>query len=172
MTSPAAGHLFEIWSHDVISRGGNFVLQRMRDDGNHLRTDGSTAAALAMGLSAIPLTQYDLQEQVSTTSAPDKYYIPSATNNPTFDSFFVTGGVGVGLQMTLAATHSLKPMGLKDLKVRLGAVTTRRFVFVIPKNRTFTCTKPSSPELAHFEFFTLTMNLSDGGLPAILIFMF
>jgi hypothetical protein len=60
---------------------------------------------------------------------------------------------------------------LKDLKEYLGrAVTTRHFVFVIPKNRTFTCKKPSPTELADFKFFTLTMNISDGGLPATLIF--
>jgi hypothetical protein len=123
ITLPAAGHLFETWSHGFISRGGKVVLQQMKDDGTHLHIDDSPAAALTMELDAMPLTLYHRRDEVSTTGASDKYYIPSATSNFTFDSFFVTGGVGIGVQMTLAATRNTLPQA-RGFEVPQG--TSRR----------------------------------------------
>jgi len=90
-----------------------------------------------------------------------KYYVPNEKNNATFDAFCRSKGKGIGLQMTLATTHSVAPSGLNLLKKRLSANMKTNdcyFVFVIPKDQMFECVAPQSQ--SGFTFYIL--ELDDG----------
>jgi hypothetical protein len=108
----------------------------------------------------------------SATQTRTKYWIPSAANNPTFDSFFYHKGTGedtgIGLQVTLGARDMINPTGLETLYYRLnaGQRTKRRhwFVFVICKGYKLPCPEPSAEQLKKFRFFTMELKLPDGEL--------
>ena len=102
---------------------------------------------------------YINKEDMESTLDPTKYWIPFASNNPTFDAFFRSGPKGIGLQMTHGTDHTLAASGLTELKNRLSTTLAkdRYFVFVIPKGQVFSCTKPADEWLLDFTFFILEM---------------
>ena len=91
----------------------------------------------------------------STTRDPAKYVLPSASNGPTFDSFFRCGEIGAGLQMTLSEDHTLNIKGLRMLYSRLNAF--KRAVFCFCRS-----TRTQVPTyMARFKYFTLNLPMSD-----------
>jgi len=95
--------------------------------------------------------------------------MPNKKNNAAFDSYFFNQDVGIGLQVTIASTHSLDGDGLKNLRARLknpnDDEAKPRFVAVIPKDQAFRYTPGPSPyNLKRFRFFTLELSPPSGVL--------
>jgi len=95
--------------------------------------------------------------------------MPNKKNNAAFDSYFFNQDVGIGLQVTIASTHSLDGDGLKNLRARLknpnDGVAKSWLVAVIPKGQAFRYTPgPSKYALKRFYFFTLELSPPDGVL--------
>ncbi|KZV87274.1 hypothetical protein EXIGLDRAFT_723949 [Exidia glandulosa HHB12029] len=102
------------------------------------------------------------------TATPQTYYIPAATNNPTFDAFIFpdsTGQSAIAFQMTLATSHTLKKSGLALLAQRLESATDKQFIFVVPQGRSFSLADPTHGIDAHelsikMSFWVLEIPLS------------
>lgn len=162
-----AGLLFEGMVHDCLSDGGDFELRQ-------LTPDPSKPARFAIDASSVMTLQIKVKRQavyasstpVADTLEPQTYYIPAATNNPTFDAFlFTTSTFAVAFQMTLAATHSLKKSGLALLRQRIKSSKVKYFVFVIPKGRSFsivdpTLGKPKNMLASQMSYWVLEIPLS------------
>jgi len=97
-----------------------------------------------------------------TTLDPANYFIPSASNNPTFDSFFRLHKKGFGVQLTIGKEHGLDKKGLHMLYSRLEDSKEWYFVFVIPPGHQLRCEKPSTLYVAQFKYFVLELPISDG----------
>ena len=133
----------------------------MIEDGEHLvgmEDPTHTTTLYPASLTTHIFTSRDLN---LTTRDPAKYFIPFAYNNPTFDSFFRCGEVGVGLQMTISEEHTLDIKGLCMIYGRLMHSAEQVFVFVIPPGRKFRCKKPTPTYMAWFKCFTLNLPMSD-----------
>ncbi|KAJ7081301.1 hypothetical protein B0H15DRAFT_854525 [Mycena belliarum] len=96
---------------------------------------------------SVPVGKRDLEiyssgSIVSSTASPKAYYVPAEGNNPTFDAFLhVPGEPGVGFQMFIERSRSVKRRGMALLRKRLAAFPTAkddlRFVFVVPSGSDF-----------------------------------
>jgi len=145
-----------MWCHQEIPKLGRLDLIRM------VYRNGK----LVQGEDTRPISIGSLTHQIYTmkdtlTSDPTKYYVPNEKNNATFDAFCRSNGNGIGLQMTLATTHSVAPSGLNLLQRRLSAnvkMNDYYFVFVIPKGQKFECVAPQS----QFGFTFCTLELDHG----------
>ena len=160
--APSAGWLWESLCHGSISRGGKFSLTEMTEQDSLLVPSDQV---IDLHVQQLDAEYFETGATNESTSDPRKYYIPNYGNNPTFDAFFHHEDVGVGLQMTLGRTHTLKAKGLLMLHRRLGARGEGRqqwFVFVIRKGSTFSCPKPSLKQTGRFRFFTLELEFTPG----------
>jgi len=98
-----------------------------------------------------------------------EYFIPNKKNNATFDSYLFHDGQGIGLQVTIAPTHSLNSEGLRNLRQRLvdpnNNATKPWLVAVVPKGQILTYAPPPSPaNLKQLSFFKIEIELPDGVL--------
>ena len=105
---------------------------------------------------------YSSKSLNSTTLDPANYFIPSASNNPTFDSFCLLDEKGFGMQLTIGKEHGLDKKGLRMLYSRLEGSKERYFVFVIPPGQQLRCEKPSALYMRRFKYFVLELPMSDG----------
>jgi len=156
----AGGWLWEGWCHRHIANRTHLDLLPMVVNGENLVLGDEPPERIQMGHLAHRL--YSSKNTLRFTTDPGKYYIPSESNNATFDAFFRCEGEkkGICLQMTIRTGHSLAESGLEELTKRLGAAMKHYFVFVIPKGQRFTCTVPASKWRSAFKFFILA--LEDG----------
>jgi hypothetical protein len=157
----AAGRLWEGWAHGRISEGGTFTLTPIFADKEQNQDD------VRISLSPREMSLFTAKDLPSATQTPTKYWIPFSDNNPTFDSFFYHKGIGIGLQMTVAANHSLNAQGLDMLYRRLnarksGSTLRHWFVFVICEGYKFRCQAPSAGQLKKFCFFTMKLKPPKG----------
>ncbi|KAJ6602187.1 hypothetical protein B0H10DRAFT_670370 [Mycena sp. CBHHK59/15] len=115
---PECGWFVDACVHEVLSQGGTFTLTKMSLEGKRLTRDNGEEELLSFH----PLEPrvFHGSELLSNTVGDSDYFIPSAANDPTFDSFFRVGDTGIGLQMTLAKTHNLTEKGLRMLAGRLS----------------------------------------------------
>ena len=156
-TASSAGWLWESLCHDRISKGGAFTLEEMVSTGEYLMPSGNTVPINILQRERHFYSSNDLS---SSTSGFSHYFIPSAGNNPTFDAFLHHQSASIGLQMTLAKDHTLKPKGLRLLYKRLGEGPGENwFVFVIRKGTPFKTKKPSAIQMSRFKFFILELPL-------------
>jgi len=156
-TASSAGWLWESLCHKRLSAGGTFPVKMMVSTGGHLTPSDKTASI------TLPPLETCCYEPTDDTTEAKHYYLPRASNNPTFDSFFYLGDSGVGLQMTLGSSHSLRPRGLQLLYGRLKKVSSPYlFVFVIRKGSVFQCKEPSAKQMERFTFCTLELPLPSG----------
>jgi hypothetical protein len=166
-TAPSAGWLWESLSHARICKGGTFILREMAVTAGqrHLAPAEKT---LSVTFKQMETRIFNSSDRYESTCDPTKYCVPFSGRNPTFDSFFYYGRVGVGLQMTLGADHKVNADGLRMLYGRLdfyrkGSVRENWFVFVIRKGSLFQCEIPSETQRRRFKFYTLELELPPGG---------
>ncbi|KAI0792595.1 hypothetical protein C8Q75DRAFT_753594 [Abortiporus biennis] len=155
--------LFEAWCHHLLVRGSSLSLIPMDTKGTQLVQGPPSNATLVQLPRMAPVIFNAKKDALSTTEDianwdEPGYYIPSAGNNPAFNSFCRLENWGIGFQMTLASTHSLDPGGIKMLYDRLSSSQQRAFIFVIPKGHSFRVT-PGQRAKAWFKFYTLGLEL-------------
>lgn len=161
-----AGWLWESICHNTISEGGKFTLKKMAETGqgkNRKLVRSSQDHGTSITFAPLEPYVFTPSELLSSTSDPRKYFIPRAGNNPAFDAFLrINEDIGVGLQMTLAAGHTLNARGLRMLWGRLGKKSADKnyFVFVIRQGSDFECKRPSATQMNRFKFYTLELPLS------------
>jgi len=181
-TRASAGWVWEHWVHAKISDGGDYTLQPItfqqptraseRSNPTDQQTPISdTTQSIQISIPPLNIQCFDTKSLTSTTCG-DEYFIPTSKNNATFDAFFhyrseiIGQSCGIGLQMTLSDTHSLKAKGLKELYDRLQARTPTRhmFVVVIRRGHGFKNFKPTPTptQLRQFRFFTMELDLPVG----------
>jgi hypothetical protein len=163
-TASVGGCAWEDVCHQAIPKLPHLDLVRMVVDEEKL-LKGTRTERISIGHLTHQL--YTRNHENKFTADPKKYYIPSATNNATFDAFCRCEGKGIGLQMTLAQTHSLAESGLRMLEDRLLDVKDRYFVFVIRKSQKFACKAPAPEWLSLFHFCTLELDDSKYGSPLL-----
>jgi len=154
----ARGGMWEMWCHEEIPKLRRLDLIRMVHRKGKL-VQGEDTRSISIG--SLTHQIYTIKDTLKFTVDSTKYYVPNEKNNATFDAFCRSKEEGIGLQMTLATTHSVAPSGLNILNKRLSAnVKTKDycFVFVIPKGQKFECVAPRSQSV--FTFYTL--ELDDG----------
>jgi len=161
-TGPAAGWLWEAWGHQYLSRGGEFAFFPMVENGNYLVRTENENSIMKLTFARTTPTVFSSKSLNSTTLDPANYFIPSASNNPTFDSFFRLDEKGFGVQLTIGKEHDLDKKGLRMLYSRLEDSKERYFVFVIPPGRQLRCEKPSTLYMGRFKYFVLELPISDG----------
>src|SRR5260370_35037821 len=106
-TTTAGGWVWEALCHNRISGGGAFSLRPMVTARGHLvRADDNTDEIL-ISFEELRTEAFIAKSLNSQTLDHTKYYIPSAINNATFDSFLRVEERGVGLQMTLSSSTTL-----------------------------------------------------------------
>jgi hypothetical protein len=100
---------------------------------------------------------YTSKDDAELTVCRDKYYIPSESNNATFDAFFrcEEEQTGICLQMTFQTRHSLAESGLSVSEERPSAAKESYF---IPKGQKFECKLPSPKWRTAFTFFILVLD--------------
>jgi len=161
----AGGWLWEGWCHRHIADLTHLDLLPMVDDGKNLVLSNERPEKIQIGRLTHRL--YTSKSTTEFTAVPGRYYIPSESNNATFDAFFrcEEEQKGICLQMTIRTEHSLAESGLKALEKRLEVAKERYFVFVIPKGQKFTCNVPTDKWRSVFKFFIL--ELEDGPMPLV-----
>jgi len=102
---PAASWLWEGWCHRHNQT--HLDLLPMVVNGENLVLSDEPPERIQMGRLAHRL--YSSKNTLRFTADPGKYYIPSESNNATFDAFFRCEGEqkGICLQMTIRTGHSL-----------------------------------------------------------------
>lgn len=153
--SSTGGWIWEAYCHSRIYNGGDHTLLRMTVEGTHLIPDPTDTTVLH--ISSLTPTVFNLDKgSNASTRNPSEYYIPEAKNNPTFDSFFLSRGTQIAIQITTSIIHSLENRDLVALKRRLPKGFRQYIVFVVPKNwgAKFKCEKPS-PMPKNTRFFML-----------------
>jgi hypothetical protein len=153
------GSSWEAWCHQEIPKLSHLNLFKMvPKDTKLVRCEDTPKKRISIG----PLIHqvYTSKDAINFTIDPTKYYIPSTSNNQTFDAFCRSKKTGIGLHMTIGTVHSLGVPGLQDLNRRLSGVTRRYFVFVIPKGQKVECPAPPPEWQSKFTFFIL--ELDDG----------
>ena len=176
----SAGWVWEHWAHAQIRKGGNFTLKpitfkqptRIVERSNRKTPISDTTQSIRISIPSLNIGCFDVNESTDAT-CKDQYFIPASKNNATFDAFFHyesdgTGQppCGIGLQMTLSGTHSLKAEGLKALYDRLQARTATRHMYVVVIRRGHGFKKfkptPSLTQQRRFRFFTMELDLPTG----------
>lgn len=170
LSATYASWLFEAMAHDRLCEGGDLVFRRLKADPLNpaLWTINASSMEATLNFEAREQEVYALSDPMAETSTPQTYYIPAATNNPTFDAFIFpssTGQSAIAFQMTLAASHTLKKSGLSLLAQRLESARDKQFIFVVPKGRSFSLADPTNGVDAHelsskMSFWVLEIPLS------------
>jgi len=161
----SAGWIWEQYVDKRITEGGTFTVRPIPPNpANPALPDQAPTEEETFTILPLTLHLFDDKVQLSATSDRSQYFIPNRNNNPTFDSFLYSETVGIGLQMTLSNTHSLKPKGLNKLYKRLRYQNQGNnkpwFVVVIRKGHTCTLNpSPTGRQLAQFRFFTMELEL-------------
>jgi len=148
-----------MWCHQEIPKLRRIdLVQMVCQKGKLVRSEDTRPISIGSLTHQI----YTMKDTLKSTADPTKYDIPNEkNNNATFDAFCRSKGKGIGLQMTLATTHSVASSGLNVLKKRLSANATTNdyyLVFVIPKGQMFECVAPQPQSV--FTFYIL--ELDDG----------
>ena len=159
--APTAGWLWESICHTKICEGGTFNLRHMYVDEHDMLMP--SPGYISVDIRKMEPIQY-ASADISIAIHSKTYFYPSASNNRTFDSFFFLGNIGIGLQMTLAPTHTLNTKGLLELHKRLGKKSEKEtwFAFVIRRGSSFKCKAPSLIQREKFSFCTMEVPLPQG----------
>ena len=155
-TSSLAGWQWEVYCHGRIHRGGSYTLVQMEPDGENLVPSEHEIQTIDIE-PLIPQT-VKIANSSDFTCEPGVYYIPSAKDNPTFDSFFLSEKKLIVIQITVSTSHSLKAAGLAMLKRLLPAGYELYHVFVVATSSAegFKC-KASVKLQDQFPIFVLEM---------------
>ena len=167
-TRASAGWLWEHWANAQISDGGDFTLKPIAFEQPTSISD--MTQPIQISIPSLKICCFGANEPTPATCGI--YFIPINKNNATFDAFFhyqpgdPEQSCGIGLQMTLSDTHSLKAKGLKSLYDRLQARqdTQHMYVVVIREGHNFKNFKPtpSRTQQKRFRFFTMELALPTG----------
>ncbi|KZV99111.1 hypothetical protein EXIGLDRAFT_831680 [Exidia glandulosa HHB12029] len=157
-TAATAGWLFESWCHTLLATAGIFKLHEMTQQPSGRYSLGTTSKELA--LPGLPTELFSNVQEATKTGV---YYVPLATNNPTYDSFCRVGKATYAFQMTLAKTHSLKEAGLNLLKTAMNTPRNqlKHFVFVVPTGRSFSFKPPQTISISNLTFSILYVDLDE-----------
>ena len=159
-TATAGGWCWEHQCHLTFINLGHMELVRTTIK------DGTLFPAMEKGRERIAVESLTLKiyspkkDTVETTSKIGVYYVPNIRNNPTFDAFFRVGRKAIALQITIATTHSVNPLGLDEFYKRTPGTKPqdRYFVFVIPKGQGFECKEPPDGWPKGSRYFILEMD--------------
>jgi len=169
----STGWVWEHWANAQICKGGTFRLEPITFKQPARSTNrekistpiSDTTQPIFISISPRTIHCFDDKESPSTTVGND-YFIPARQNNAIFDAFFHSEDYGIGLQMTLSDTHSLKAGGLKKLHDRLQArkITQHMYVVVIRRGHKFKNFKPNPTpkQRDQFQFFTMELEVPVG----------
>lgn len=157
-TSFMAGYMWEAYSHARISAGGVFTLIPMTVEGTDLVSRYSMSESIMIG--HLTRTKFITKDPPTSTQEVTKYYIPSASNNATFDAFLLSNSKQIALQTTVSSSHSLTSSGFDELTKRLPPGYEQCFAFVVPNSTawTFKCKPPDGPVQQRFKFFLLLLD--------------
>lgn len=169
----SAGWLWEHWIHAEMMKGGEFTLQRIychvptKETRRTVLMDQKEAVSTTVQISIPPLTPLFFNDDQDTSPDTSTYFLPTKTTNAAFDAFLFHHDQGIGLQITIASTHSLNEDGLKNLRKRLlgpdNEEGTPWLVAIIPKGQRFRYTPtPGTNDLQRFHFFKMEIALPDG----------
>ncbi|KZV99109.1 hypothetical protein EXIGLDRAFT_699552 [Exidia glandulosa HHB12029] len=165
-TASTARWLFESWCHTLLATGGTFMLHEMTQQESGRYSLGATSREIT--LPGLPIELFSNVQQATQTGV---YYVPIATNNPTYDSFFRVGEATNAFQMTLAKTHSLKqPTGLNLLKTTMNT-PRNNLMFVVPTGRSFSFEPLDEIPIPNLKFWLLYVDLDDSARSNIEAYM-
>lgn len=158
------GWIFESFTHDYICGTRSLTVHPMVLEGDRLTySPDHQSEDLPIGNRKISI--FTRNSRPSTTTSYTDYYVPAEANNPTFDAFLMGKDFGIGLQMTVGKTHSMKAVGMNILARRLASLpkaATRHFVFVIPKGAAFTIKQPPPSISNKFTFSVMDVEFGHG----------
>ncbi|CAG8791798.1 25152_t:CDS:1, partial [Racocetra persica] len=114
------GQLFEMISHAIVRKGGNFRVRKLLDKGSSYEEIHSFK----------PLEEkfFDCVEEIKKD---EKYYRPTSKNFESIDSYVHPNKL---FQVTVAKRHSIKQDGLRMIKGILDESRKINFYFVLPKD--------------------------------------
>jgi len=156
-TASTAGRLWETNCHSRIYMGGSYTLIRMIAEGGNLVPSRNEKEPIK--IERMTPNVLKIVNPSDLTCNPDEYYIPSAKNNQTFDSFFFLEQKQIAIQITLSASRTLKPADLTVLEnLRPKSNYELYFIFVVPtfSAEKFKCKVPANVQ-DRFDFFLLEM---------------
>jgi hypothetical protein len=171
------GWLFESFVHRHLSdptfRGNTpLIIKKMRRDGNNFISNCSSSP-VRLSLGRLDLTVFTLQSPPSSTTDLGSYFVPAATNNAVYGSFFFSdvdgatgspaldaGLHGCAVQASIASTHTCKPSGMVDVTARFKSadVMSRDFIVVIPAGHQIKLEGISSTYLDKYDFWSMEVN--------------
>ncbi|RIB26927.1 hypothetical protein C2G38_2063535 [Gigaspora rosea] len=113
------GQLFEMISHAIICKGGNFLVRKLLDKGSYEEVHNFK-----------PLEEkfFDFVEEIKKD---EKYYRPTSKNFESIDSYIHPNKL---FQVTIAKRHGIKQDGLRMIKGILDESHKINFYFVLPKD--------------------------------------
>ena len=114
-TSSMASYMWEAYSHARISAGGVFTLIPMTVEGTDLVSCYTMSESIM--ISHLTLTKFMTKDPPTSTQENTKYYIPSASNNATFDAFLLSNSKQIALQTTVSSSRSLTSSGFDELTI-------------------------------------------------------
>ncbi|KAK7036602.1 hypothetical protein VNI00_011535 [Paramarasmius palmivorus] len=162
------GIVFENLAHEAIINRGKFEVRPVDLRSGHVVESGSKFNSLTNLLRESDLSPslYSQHTRVAETRSPSCYYIPTESNNPTFDSFMVShNNRCIAFQMTVGRNHTLKEKGLNILMKRFGKVVgggKHQFVFVVPQGSEFRFPPlPGGSWDQEFEFYILQLSVGN-----------
>ncbi|KAJ7499506.1 hypothetical protein FB451DRAFT_40446 [Mycena latifolia] len=179
--SSSLGWLFESYVHRYLAdpsfRGDTpLLMKKMRRDGANFVPDPNSAPII-ISLPERRITIFTTKSDFRNTADHTKYFVPAATNNPAYDSFFYfdvdaisastdlpAGLHGCASQATIAATHTCKKPGMVDVSGRFhhADVAFFDFIVVIPVGQTV---KLEGVEKIHYNKFSFWYMELDAGFP-------
>lgn len=166
------GMVFEVVCHQTLNGTSETVRMKpmeftSHDKNNIARADHQQGFTKTLQLQKKQVVHFG-KELFTISSSSLDYYMPKATNHPTFDSILVSGGELYVFQFTVGSIHGASNDGL---------VMLNKCAAAIPKRWNFVCVVPESQELnlripnEHVDRFQRSFNFYFLEIPDIQIHM-
>jgi hypothetical protein len=121
------GQLFEMLSHEILCRGGNFLVRKLTKNG----TGSEETRVFESNLEEIFFWSINEVEDDIQQQGPTKYYRPVSDTFESIDSYVYPNEM---FQVTISRSHGLKQDGLRAIKGILDFHSDINVYFVLPKD--------------------------------------